>query len=54
MVLDDLELEKCEICGEADDELIECRKCGCLFCIYCGNPATELCFFDDYEEEEDC
>jgi len=52
MTVDDLDIGRCEFCGEVDDELTECKICRRLFCHYCGDADSELCFFDDEEDGE--
>ena len=44
-------MPECEICGETDVETYRCKKCGTLFCEYCGSAEDKLCL-DCIEEEE--
>lgn len=56
MSVDDLEQGLiCEICGEPDDDLLECDKCGrevCPFCRYTTDDDGVLCE-ECYEETEE-
>ena len=44
-------MPECKICGETDVETYKCKKCGTLFCEYCGSAEGKLCL-DCIEEEE--
>jgi len=41
----------CELCG-TDDEVYSCKRCGALFCEYCGSVSKMLCVdcLDELEE----
>lgn len=46
----------CDICGESEDELYRCKKCGATYCEWCGSIEDALCSNcfeeEDYTEEE--
>jgi hypothetical protein len=44
-------MSECELCGENEDKLYRCKKCGTRFCEYCGNSEDRICI--DCLEEED-
>jgi hypothetical protein len=57
-------LPSCEVCGEEEDTLTKCKKCGVKFCEYCGSVEGKLCidciendddwdYDDDYDDDED-
>jgi hypothetical protein len=33
----------CQICGELEDFIVECKVCGKSFCEYCGDQEQRLC-----------
>lgn len=48
----DSELNReCSLCGNDATELVECKRCGELFCADCGDFENEVC--DDCLDEED-
>ena len=54
-----MSVTECEICGEEVARVYTCKRCGVLFCRYCGSPSENLCVdcleedVDDDEEEEE-
>ena len=46
-------MPKCKLCGEEEDKVYICKKCGAQFCEWCGD-IDELKCIDclDKEEEE--
>jgi hypothetical protein len=44
----------CEICGEDEELVTKCKKCGKLFCEYCGSSDDRLCNDClDYEDDDE-
>lgn len=37
-----LGMSVCEFCG-TEDEVYKCKRCGALFCEYCGSVGKRLC-----------
>ena len=56
-------MPKCKLCGEDEDKLYKCTKCGAQFCDWCGDTEERICiecldaedddYADDDEEDED-
>ena len=36
-------MPKCSVCGEDEDNIYTCKKCGVKFCEYCGDAEEKLC-----------
>jgi len=45
-------MPKCEICGEEEEHVYKCKKCGTAFCEFCGSPEDKLCI-DCLDKAED-
>ena len=45
-------MPKCKICGEDEDKLYKCKKCGTQFCEWCGDIEEMICM-DCLDAEED-
>ena len=51
-----MSVTECEICGEEVAGVYTCKRCGVLFCRYCGSPSENLCIDcleEDVDEEEE-
>jgi hypothetical protein len=48
-------MPKCECCGETEEKIYKCKRCGTRFCEYCGSPEDRLCIecLDEEEYDED-
>jgi hypothetical protein len=48
-------MPECECCGEIEEKIYKCKRCGAIFCEYCGSPEDRLCIGcldeEDYEED---
>ena len=45
-------MPKCKICGENEDKLYKCKKCGTQFCEWCGDIDEMICM-DCLDKQED-
>lgn len=45
----------CDLCGESEDTLYKCKKCGVSFCEWCGSIEDGFCSdcFEEVEYDED-
>jgi hypothetical protein len=48
-------MPECECCGETEDKIYKCKRCGTNFCQFCGSPMDKLCIecLDEEEYDED-
>ena len=48
-------MARCEICDVEEERIYKCKKCGTLFCVYCGSPEDKLCLvcLEEKESEEE-
>ncbi|MBC8274571.1 MAG: hypothetical protein H8E40_06360 [Chloroflexi bacterium] len=45
----------CEVCGEEEDTVTNCKTCGTKFCEYCGSVEDKKCILclDNTDEDDD-
>jgi len=46
-------MPKCQICGEEEDKVYTCKKCGTIFCEWCGSTDDILCINCMEDDDED-
>ena len=45
----------CELCGESEEPIYKCKRCGTSFCECCGDVQEEICVncLEEYTVEEE-
>ena len=48
----------CAICGEEEEQITKCGRCGEKYCAECGDSKTRLCYYcgeddEDVDDEDD-